>query len=40
MACHQLILYADDVNMLGGSMPTIRKNTEALLVVSKETGLM
>ena len=36
---HQLFVYADDVNILGGSIHTIEKNTEALLVGSKETGL-
>jgi hypothetical protein len=36
---HQLLVYADDVNMLGRSIHTIRKNTEALVVTSKETGL-
>jgi hypothetical protein len=33
---HQLLVYADDVNILGGS---IRKNTEALLIASKQIGL-
>jgi len=32
---HQLLVYADDVNMLGGSIHTIKKNAEALAVVSK-----
>jgi hypothetical protein len=36
---HQLLVYADDVNILGGSMHTVRKNTEALLIASKEIGL-
>ena len=33
---HQLLLYGDDVNILGGSVHTIRQNTAALLVGSKE----
>jgi len=36
---HQLLFYADDVNKLGGSVHTSEKNTEALVVASKETGL-
>jgi len=35
---HQLVVYADDVNVLGGSVHTIKKNTEALLVGCKENG--
>jgi retron-type reverse transcriptase len=36
---HELLVYADDANILGGSIHTIRKNTEALLIASKEIGL-
>ena len=35
----QLLAYADDVNVLGGSVRTIEENTEALLVTSKEIGV-
>jgi len=36
---HQLLVYDDDVYILGGSVHTIKKNAEALLVARKETGL-
>jgi hypothetical protein len=36
---HQLLVYADDVNIFGGSVHAIKKSTEALVVASKETGL-
>ena len=36
---HQLLVSADNVNMLGGSVPAIKENAEALLVASKEDGL-
>jgi len=36
---HQLLAYADDVNVLGGSVHTIKENSEALVVASKEIGL-
>jgi hypothetical protein len=38
---HQLSVYALDVNILGGSIYsyTIRKNTEAVLITSKEIDL-
>ena len=32
-------MYADDVNILGGSVHTIKENAEAFIVASKETGL-
>ena len=35
----QLLVYADDVNILGGGVHSIKKNSESLLVASKETGL-
>ena len=36
---HQLLVYADDANSLGGSVLTTKKNMEALVVASKENGL-
>ena len=38
---HQLLAYADDVNILGGSAHTVKENAEALLLVvaTKEIGL-
>ena len=36
---HQLLAYADDVNILGGSVHTVKKNAEALVGVTKEIGL-
>jgi hypothetical protein len=36
---HQLLVYADDINVLGGSVHTTKENAEALAVASKEIGL-
>jgi hypothetical protein len=36
---HQLLAYADDVNLLGDNIDTIKKNTETLIVACKEVGL-
>ena len=35
---HQLLVYADDSNILGGSVYTIKKNTDPLLLGSTENG--
>ena len=37
---HQLLVYPDDVNILGGSVHTVKGNAEALVVTYKETGLV
>ena len=36
---HHLLAYADDFNILGGSIYTLKKNTEALVAATRETGL-
>ena len=36
---HQLLAYADDVNILGWSLHTVEENAEALVVATKEIGL-
>jgi len=36
---HQLMVYADNANILGGSVHTVKESVEALIVASKETRL-
>jgi len=36
---HQLLAYVDDVNILGGSVDTVKKNAEALVSATKDIGL-
>jgi hypothetical protein len=36
---HQFLVYADDVNIWGGSIHSIKKNAEDLVIASKEIGL-
>jgi hypothetical protein len=35
----QLLVYADDVNLLGDNVDTIKKNTQTLINAIKEVGL-
>ena len=36
---HQLLAYADDVNILAGSMHTLKENADALVAATREIGL-
>jgi hypothetical protein len=36
---HQLLAYADDVTIPGGSIHTLKENAEALVVATREIGL-
>ena len=36
---YQLLIYANDINILGGRIHTINKNAETLIVANKETEL-
>jgi hypothetical protein len=36
---HQLLVYADDVNLLGDNVNTIKENTETLLEASRDIGV-
>ena len=35
----QLLAYADDVNILGGSIRTLKENAKALVAAAREIGL-
>ena len=36
---NELLVYADEINILGGSIHSVKENSEALIVASKEIGL-
>jgi hypothetical protein len=36
---HQILVYADDVNLLGGNINTLKRNTKAVIDASKDVGL-
>ena len=36
---HQFLIYADDGNILGGSVHTVKEKAEALMEARKEIGL-
>jgi len=36
---HQLLAYADDVNILGEIIHTLKENAEALVAATREIGL-
>jgi len=36
---HQILAYADDINILGGGIHTLKENAETLVAATRETGL-
>jgi hypothetical protein len=38
IGAHQLLAYADDVNILGGSVHTVKENAEALVVATEDNN--
>ena len=36
---HKLLVYADDVNILGGNVQSVERNTETWVDANKESGL-
>ena len=36
---HQLLVYAGDVNILGGGIHTLKENAEALVAATREIGV-
>jgi len=36
---HQVLVYVDDVNVLGGSVHTVKENAEASVATTRDTGL-
>ena len=36
---HQIMAHADNVNLLGENVHTVKKNTKSLLIASREIGL-
>ena len=36
---HQLLAYADDINILGGSIHNVKENAETLVAANREIGL-